>query len=146
MLALRPNPPSDDWQDCLVGICDRIANEWGSARNRLIHDDWHVRGDGVARTRLGRKIGKPDEPGARKSLLPLPPSTLTHWDIYDLTEKVMHATLHVMFLSLGFKVWRETKQLPNVPQQAIWLSKDNLPALFPRDEEEPSLPPQSSQG
>jgi hypothetical protein len=134
MLALRPDPPSEEWQDCVVGLCDLISNQWGGARNRLIHDDWHFDEERVRRSRMGRTIGKPNEPKARMTLLPRPPSHLTHWEIYDLTEKVMHASLHLMFLSLGFTVWRKKGPIPTVPAQAIWLSKDNQPALFPQAE------------
>lgn len=131
-LALRPNMPSDEWQDCIVDFCELITEAWAPQRNRLTHDDWTFNDFAVARSRAGKKVGK-KEPGERKTLLPLPPSQLTHWEIYDLTEKVMHASLHLLFLSLGFKVWREEGTLPSVPAQAIWSSKNNLPALFPCD-------------
>lgn len=134
MLALRPDPPSHEWQDCVVDICDLICNAWGSDRNRLIHDDWTFNEQAVIRSRSGRTIGKTNEPNPRKTLLPKPPSTLTHWEIYDLTEKVMHASLHLLFLSSSFVRWRKTGHIPEVPQQAIWLSKNNLPALFPQGE------------
>lgn len=128
-LALRPNAPFDAWQDCVVDLCDLIAISWAPDRNRLIHDDWTLNELAVSRIRPGKKVGKL-EPGDRKTLLPLPPSELTHWEIYDLTEKVMHASIHLLFLSLGFKIWRQKGTLPDVPPQAIWLSKDNIPALF----------------
>jgi hypothetical protein len=131
-LALRPSAPSEKWQDCIVDICDLIANDWGTERNRLVHDDWTFDEQSVSRMRFGRKIGKEQAKG-RKTLLPLPPSMLTHWEIYDLTEKVMHASLHLLFLSMGYEVWQRTGKIPEVPEQAIWLSKNNLPTLFPRD-------------
>lgn len=135
MLALRPNPPSEEWQDCVVDLCNLIGNGWGSARNRLIHDDWSFNEEKVFRSRVGKTIQKPNTLNARKTLVPKPPSTLTHWEIYDLTEKAMHATLHLMFLSLSYKVWREKGTPVTVSRQAIWLSKDNQPTLFPQGED-----------
>jgi hypothetical protein len=141
-LALRPNPPSEVWQDCIVDLCDLISNEWGNERNRLIHDEWNFDERAVSRSRAGTKIGKSKAHG-RKTLLPLPPSKLTHWEIYDLTEKVMHAAVQLQFLSVGFTLWRDTGKPPRVPQQAIWLSKGNLPADFQQDESAPPAQPQS---
>lgn len=143
-LALRPGPPSEEWQDFMVDICDLIANDWAGARNRLMHDDWTFNEAAVTRTRPGKKIGKA-EAGGRKTLLPLPPSTLTHWEIYDLTEKVMHASVHLTMLSNAYRTWKRTGRPTRVPGQAVWLSKDNLPALYPQDGAEQPNPLQSSE-
>lgn len=143
-LALRPNPPSHEWQDFMVDLCDLIANDWGNARNRLIHDDWTFNEDAVTRTRYGKKIGKAESHG-RKALLPLPPSTLTHWEIYDLTEKTMEASVHLMMLSNAYQVWQTTGRPIRVPGRAIWLSKGNLPSLYPHGATEQPSPPQSSE-
>lgn len=122
-LVRRPNAaPSQEWADCISGMCDQIANQLGPSRNRLIHDEWHVRESEVVRLNRNVKIGK-EGPRSPDTILSNSYAPSPVEEINNLTSRVIDTMLHLSMQALQFSTWRKTGKPPEVPQQAIRVSK-----------------------
>lgn len=134
-LVHRPNEaPSDEWRDCMANFCNQICNQWGPKRNRLIHDRWHSRPDGMLRNNPALKVAKPTSRAA-KTLLSDAPSPSHIQEIEALTTSVVDAMVYITGVGHYYHVWKQTGQILKVPEQAIRASK-GLPRLDPQPDGE----------
>lgn len=142
-LVLRPNEsPSTEWADCMTGLCNQISNVLGPERNRLIHDDWTPDEAAIKRTNLSVKIGKPASREA-KALIQTDAAPSHVEAINTLTTKVVDTMVHITIQAHFYNRWKKLGQLPNIPEQAIRLSK-GLPATDPQSNSPEWLQPLGS--
>jgi hypothetical protein len=129
-LVYRPNEaPSEEWRDCMAGLCNQICNIMGPKRNRLIHDQWNSRADGMLRHNPALKVGK-QQSRAAKTLLSEPPSPSHVPEIEALTTTVVDAMVYVTGVAHQYQIWKRTGRILKVPEQAIRASK-GLPRAHP---------------
>lgn len=51
--------PGTEWRDWLIGLINRISGELAPARNRFIHDSWHIKDLKLIRIERRGKVGRP---------------------------------------------------------------------------------------
>ncbi len=131
--ALRPgHSPSDEWRDCVIGMCIQITN-LSEKRNRLVHDDWFAQEDVITRQNNAIKIRKLGA-GETKSILKSVPVPSHVGEIADLTQRTALIMLHMPFLCTSYERWKHKGRPVTVPPQAIQLSMGILPASTPLDD------------
>jgi hypothetical protein len=143
-LVLRPGEsPADEWRDCMLGMCDQIANVLGPKRNRLIHDDWGISEDAVQRHNPGIRIGKAGERES-KTLLTYEAAPSHVQDIWVLTGKVIDVAFHIVMVSWRYHQWKNGGPYAPLHERAILVSKGTAPerhlpdGLGPQPQPKPS--------
>jgi hypothetical protein len=114
--------PSDDWRECVTGLINVIQNEVAPRRNRFVHDDWAVRENEMVRHDRRIKIQRPQSHQPAQ-LIHLTKNVAPVSEITEITGVVVNLMVHLTMLTIGYRAWRKTGTQPELPQQAIDLSK-----------------------
>jgi len=132
-----------DWQKWIFGLLDRISNEIGPMRNRLLHDALQVSDEGAyridKRPRLGRM--RADQP-ISLSFNARHPVTIE--DIHLLGDKMFTVSTALKIAQLSLSDWRKCGYFPQL--DPLWLpaSMETARCTFYRvsaDELKRPLPP-----
>lgn len=132
-LVLRPGEsPNENWRECMLCLCDQIANVVGPKRNRLVHDDWNISEQAIERHNPAIRIGKPSEREA-KALLTYDAAPSHAPEIWHLTSTVIDIAFYLTTASIRYDIWKRTGRYRALPERAIRVSRGLPPDNHPRD-------------